>query len=227
MNPLTKAVLAVSLFACPFAHAAGINIGATRVIFNGDAKDESISISNNDNVPYLIQSWVQSISETGKTGDAPFMVTPPLFRLDGGKRNVLRVIRTGGNIPKDRESLYWLDIKSIPGTNPDDKGNKLKIAIKAEFKLIYRPTSLKQTPEKVTNQLQWSRSGSILTVRNPTPYYMNFGEIAVGGSKLKAPRYAPPFGSAQYTLQSGASGVITWSIINDFGGTGPIHKQEQ
>lgn len=225
MNPLIKAVLAVSLFATSLTHAAGINIGVTRVIFNGDAKDKSISISNNDSVPYLIQSWAQSISETGKTGDAPFMVTPPLFRLDGGKRNVLRIIRTGGNMPEDRESLYWLDIKSIPGTNPDDKSNKLKIAIKAEFKLIYRPAALKQTPEKVADQLKWSRNGNTLTVSNPTPYYMNFGEIAVGGNKLKAPRYAPPFGTAQYALRSGASGAITWSIINDFGGVGPMHKQ--
>ncbi|MDI8993129.1 fimbria/pilus periplasmic chaperone, partial [Salmonella enterica subsp. enterica serovar Anatum] len=41
---------------------------------------------------------------------APFMVTPPLFRLNGGQKNVLRIIRTGGNLPEDRESLYWLDI---------------------------------------------------------------------------------------------------------------------
>lgn len=225
MNSLTKSILVCSIFASPLTHAAGINIGATRVIFNGNEKDESISISNNDSIPYLVQSWVQSISETGIKGDAPFMVTPPLFRLDGGKRNVLRIIRTGGNMPEDRESLYWLDVKSIPSTNPDDKSNKLKIAIKAEFKLIYRPTALKKVPEKVTDQLKWSRNGNTLTVNNPTPYYMNFGDISIGGSKLKAPRYAPPFGTAQYKLPSGASGPITWSIINDFGGTGPTHKQ--
>jgi P pilus assembly chaperone PapD len=225
MNSLIKAALAVCLFASPLTYAAGINIGATRVIFHGDAKDESISIGNNDNVPYLIQSWAQSMSETGTVGDAPFMVTPPLFRLDGGKRNVMRIIRTGGNLPEDRESLYWLDIKSIPGTNPDDKSNKLKLAIKTELKLIYRPASLKQNAEKLTDQLKWSISGNRLTVNNPTPYYMNFSDIYVGSYKLKAPRYAPPFGTAKYTLPSNINGPVTWLIINDFGGTGSLHKQ--
>lgn len=225
MYSLTKAVLMVCLFTSAMTHAAGINIGATRVIFNSDAKDKSISISNNDSVPYLVQSWAQSISETGVVGDAPFMVTPPLFRLDGGKRNVLRIIRTGGNLPEDRESLYWLDIKSIPSTNPDDKSNKLKLAIKAEFKLIYRPAVLKQKPEDLADTLKWSRNGNTLTVSNPTPYYMNFSDIYVGSSKLKAPRYAPPFGTAKYTIPAGVSGPIKWSIINDFWGTGLVHKQ--
>ncbi|MDI5303817.1 NAD-binding protein, partial [Salmonella enterica subsp. enterica serovar Anatum] len=42
--------------------------------------------------------------------------------------------------------------------------------------------------------------------------------------KVKAPRYVAPFGNAQYTLPAAASGPIVWSIINDFGGTGPEHK---
>lgn len=56
MNSLAKAGLLCCLLCGSLAHAAGINIGATRVIFHGDAKDASISISNSDNVPYLIQS---------------------------------------------------------------------------------------------------------------------------------------------------------------------------
>ncbi|EGI0914386.1 fimbria/pilus periplasmic chaperone [Salmonella enterica] len=225
MNSLAKAGLLCCLLCSSLAHAAGINIGATRVIFHGDAKDASISISNSDNVPYLIQSWAQSISETGAIGDAPYMVTPPLFRLNGGQKNVLRIIRTGGNLPEDRESLYWLDIKSIPSSNPDNKHNTLMLAVKAEFKLIYRPKALTQKPEEVADRLTWSRQGRTLTVKNPTPYYMNFATLSVGSQKVKAPRYVAPFGNAQYTLPAAASGPIAWSIINDFGGTGPEHKQ--
>lgn len=46
-------------------------------------------------------------------------------------KNVLRIIRTGGNLPEDRESLYWLDIKSIPSSNPDNKHNTLMLAVKS------------------------------------------------------------------------------------------------
>ncbi len=87
------------------------------------------------------------------------------------------------------------------------------LAVKAEFKLIYRPKALTQKPEEVADRLTWSRQGRTLTVKNPTPYYMNFATLSVGSQKVKAPRYVA------------ASGPIVWSIINDFGGTGPEHKQ--
>jgi len=62
-----------------------------------------------------VQSWVDS---GGKNrAKAPFLITPPLFRLDAKEDNVLRVVRTGGNLPGDRESLYWLNIKPFPLQN--------------------------------------------------------------------------------------------------------------
>ncbi len=62
------------------------------------------------------------------------------FRLNGGQKNVLRIIRTGGgNLPEDK-SLYWLD--KIYSSNPDNKRNTLMLAVKAGFKLIYRPEAL-------------------------------------------------------------------------------------
>ncbi|WP_411904291.1 fimbria/pilus periplasmic chaperone, partial [Salmonella enterica] len=105
MNSLAKAGLLCFLLCGSLAHAAGLNIGTTRVIFHGDAKDAPISISNSDNVPYLIHSWAQSISETVPIGVAPFMVTPPLVLLHGGQKKVLRIVLTGGHL---REYSVWL-----------------------------------------------------------------------------------------------------------------------
>ncbi|ENY2728015.1 fimbria/pilus periplasmic chaperone [Salmonella enterica] len=42
------------------------------------------------------------------------MVILPRFRLGSGQENTLRIIRTGGNQPEDRESFYWMNIESIP-----------------------------------------------------------------------------------------------------------------
>ncbi|VUT09880.1 fimbria/pilus periplasmic chaperone [Klebsiella spallanzanii] len=224
MNKIIQTLMLSSLL-FPLISHAGVTIGVTRVIYHGDARDESVTIINDDKEPYLIQSWAQKINSDGSSTAAPFIVTPPLFRLNTGQRNVLRVIRTGGSLPEDRESLYWLDIKSIPTSNNKDNHNKIRLAVKAEFKLIFRPTALKETPEKFTPQLRWKKRGNILTVENPTAYYMNFGDIAVGSQKLKAPQYVAPFNQTTYTLPAGSSGAVNWTIINDYGGVGPVHKQ--
>ncbi|MGS9655264.1 fimbria/pilus periplasmic chaperone, partial [Salmonella enterica subsp. enterica serovar Infantis] len=81
-------------------------------------------------------------------------------------------------LPEDRESMYWLDIISIPSSNPDYKLNTLMLGVKAEFKLIYRPKALTQNPDLVAARLTCSRQGRTLTVKNPTPYYMIFATLS-------------------------------------------------
>ena len=117
---------------------AGVVVGGTRLIYDGGKKESALNISNPDAMPYLIQSWVDA--QEGDSAKAPFIITPPLFRLDGGQNNLLRVVRAGGNLPTDRESLYWLNVKAIPSV--EKKENTLQIAIKTRIKLIYRPQGL-------------------------------------------------------------------------------------
>lgn len=38
---------------------AGVIIGGTRVIYAGDKKEASLSVTNPDGLAYLIQSWVE------------------------------------------------------------------------------------------------------------------------------------------------------------------------
>lgn len=201
---------------------AGVIVGGTRVIYNGEKKETSISVKNPDKSSFLIQSW----SDAGESSadKSPFMVTPPLFRLGGGQENTLRIIRTGGNLAEDRESLYWLNIKSIPATEKKDNVNTLQIAVKTRIKLIYRPQSLTQQPEDLTGKLSWQRSGNKLTVSNPTAYYMNFSTLKVGASTVKDATYVAPMSSASFSIPNGASGDVSWTLINDFGSIGSEHR---
>lgn len=215
---LLAALLAISTLA-----QAGVIVGGTRLIYDGSKKESSLSVTNPDKVPYLVQSWVDTT--TGGAEKAPFMVTPPLFRLDGGQQNVLRVVRAGGNLPNDRESLYWMNIKAIPAAEVSSNQNTLQIAVKNRIKLIFRPTGLKGTPEDVASQLTWQRSGDSAQVTNPTPFYMNFMQISVAGKALKNVTYVAPQSTAKFALPAGVSGgSVSWKIISDYGAIGPEHK---
>ncbi len=179
---MRKSIFIASLLVMTTAAHAGVIIEGTRLIYQGDKKEASLGISNPDNLDYLVQSWVENV-DAGRD-KAPFLITPPLFRLDGRQDNVLRVVRTGGNLPADRESLYWLNIKSIPSTSPNESSNTLQIAIKTRIKLIYRPSGVSGKPDEVADKLRWHKQGNNLVVSNPTPFYMNFQSITVGGKKV-------------------------------------------
>ena len=125
---------------------------AAPVSFSMGQKEASISINNPDATPYLIQSWIDL--PEGNSGKAPFIITPPLYRLDGGQ-NVERIVMAGA-LPQQQESLFWLNIKAIPSASKQT--NALQIAVKTRIKLIYRPESLRaSTPEEQANKLTATR----------------------------------------------------------------------
>ncbi len=208
-------LLSTLLLAASTAHA-GVIINGTRLIYQGEKKESSLGLSNPGATDYLVQSWVDS---GGKNlAKAPFLITPPLFRLDAKEDNVLRVVRTGGNLPEDRESLYWLNIKAIPSSKHVEGVNTLQIAINTRIKLLYRPSAVKGRPEEVADKLEWRREGNELVVNNPTPFFMNFQTVTLNGHKVTKATWAVPKTETHFALPGNIGGsTVTYSIITDYG----------
>ena len=204
-----------------FQASAALVVGGTRLVYDGSKKEASISVRNPDNTPYLVQTVIDNLeTNPNKT---PFMVTPPLYRLDGGKENLMRIILTD-NLPQDKESMYWLRVKGIPSA-PRGK-NTLQIAIATSIKLIYRPATLKGIDvEKETSKLIWKISGTQLQVTNNSPCFINFNDITVAGKKLSNVSYVAPGTSTHFALPAGtAAGTVQYTVISDFGAVGSPHS---
>lgn len=94
--------------------------------------------------------------------------------MQGKKENTLRIINaTNHQLPGDRESLFWVNVKAIPAMEKDQKNeNTLQLAIISRIKMFYRPTNLAMAPEEAPAMLRFRRSGSKLTLINPTPYFI-------------------------------------------------------
>lgn len=211
------------------AHAedkGGFSLGSTRVIYDGSKKDATVMVINSaKNAPFLAQSWVTEYAPGKKQpAMAPFLVTPPLYRQDEGK-NTLRIIRTGGQMPSDRESVFWLNVKAIPAVHEDLSGkNTLQFAYVLRVKLFYRPVGLSGDSARAADSLTFSRQGNVLQVRNSSPYYVTFNKLSVGGKEVKnaSSEMVPPKGEQHYTLPAGATGnQVTFRTLNDYGGILP------
>lgn len=142
-------VLLLLLFACHSTIAnAAVALGATRVIYLANQKQVLLPVTNNDPASvYLIQSWIEN---AGDQKDTQFVITPPLFSMQGKKENTLRIINaTNHQLPGDRESLFWVNVKAIPAMEKDQKNeNTLQLAIISRIKMFYRPTHLAMAPEE-------------------------------------------------------------------------------
>ena len=105
------AFVATTLFtAAPYA-AAGVVVDGTRVVYPAAKREVTINIRNPGNTPSLVQAWLDAGDPHAKPGESkvPFVLTPPLFRLDPTKVQSLRVVYTHDPLPENRES----DRKSV------------------------------------------------------------------------------------------------------------------
>ena len=199
--------------------AGGVALGSTRVIYPQDATQMSLPVSNSDtkNV-YLVQSW---ISDANQTKSTDFVITPPLFVIQPGKENTLRIIYTGQNkLSTDRESLYYLHSKSIPSGAPEKGKNTLQIATQNIIKLFVRPKNLSVKPDKAPGMLRCIITDNTLTIKNPSPYYITLTQLNVGTRVLPNTMVAPQ-GSERVDIPGGIAGgkLVQFKTINDFGAT--------
>ncbi|PFH11521.1 P pilus assembly chaperone PapD [Collimonas sp. PA-H2] len=223
---LTSACVVGCFFGIAQAAWAGVVVGGTRVVYDGTKREASISVNNPEKAtPYLVQSWVEEASAEGNE-KAPFLITPPLFRLDPGQENVLRVIRTGGSFPENKESVFWLNIKSIAASEQTD-ANQLQIAVKTRIKLFFRPPGLSGNAAEAYKALTFQRHGDQLQVNNPTSYYVSFFSVKIGDKEIKDAGMVAPQGTLSWPLPAGASGPVSWEAISDYGGVTAAAKAPQ
>ncbi|MCT4706576.1 fimbrial assembly chaperone [Enterobacteriaceae bacterium H11S18] len=217
MKPITSLLLCASAVMSMSA-SASIVVGGTRVIFDGTHNAATLSVQNSDKVTNLVQSWL-SPAESGSIKKESMIITPPLFRLESGKKASIRIVRSGTPLPGDRESMLWLNVKGIPATDGPDQNNTMQIAINSKIKLIYRPEALKGAlPEQSAQKLEWAFAGHGIRVTNPTPFYMNFSHIKINNHSLTSQYFAAPFSTLDISETGIAPhGKITWSLINDYG----------
>ncbi len=216
------------LSACwPQAQAALV-LSATRLIYRGQTGGARIEVLNVGRQPALMQAWIDAGNPEARPQDiqVPFVVTPPMVRIDPGRRQSLGVVFTGPGLPTDRESLYWLNVLDIPPRPHLRPGaDYIQFAVRTRIKLIYRPVGLRGGPEQAMRDLRWRehcRKGRcVVQARNPTPYVIPIVRLRCLGAKIPA---APlqgtvrPFGTRSWALaQSARVARVRYDVINDFG----------
>lgn len=211
---------------------ASIQISTTRVIYHASEKNVSVQITNPGKYPVLLQSWTddghqETHPDTMRT---PFILTPPLTRVNADAGQTLRLSYTGTPLPAERESVYWLNVLEIPPVG-EKNTNQIQVAFRSRIKLFYRPTGLNDKgAQAAISQLRWRVQGNKISLSNPTPYYVSAVAINLTGRGKKTSIPADmlaPNGSADFVLPAAMSpDDVTVDAINDYGAsvTAPVSR---
>lgn len=231
-------VALLSLGVCISARA-NVLISGTRVVFPAKAGEVTVRLTNENTKPALVEAWIDRGDEhsTPDKVDTPFLITPPLFRMEPHRDQSLRIIYTREPLPDDRETLFWLNVLEVPpkpgGAQAADQ-NYLQLAIRSRLKLFYRPEGLREDRAKAPPQLTFQAVADgqehALAVHNPTPYYLTLAKAQLdvdGHAYATGPGMIAPFGDLRLPLKDlhqapAAGATVRFESINDYGALTPF-----
>lgn len=225
------------------ALSAGVVIDGSRQIYPEHRREITVRLTNDDQTaPRLVKAWLDNggSDQSPETSDVPFSLSPPVFRLDSGKSQVMRLSYTRQPLPTDRESVFWLNVLEVPpSANEFDPAleegdrNQLRFAFRIRTKVFFRPAGLPGTPEAAHEQLRWTLDHNAkepaLVVHNPSAYHVTFNEVALAmgaapGAKKVAvesgmvePRATLRLPVRQALPRVPADAQVDFAYINDFG----------
>lgn len=234
--------LKVALCLClAFAQAqAGVILSGTRQVYAEARREITVQVRNDDQqAARLVQVWMDDgdARQLAEHSEVPFSISPPVFRLDPGKSQSIRLAYTREPLAGDRESLFWLNVLEVPPqTRPaqteaeEERQNQLRFAFRIRTKVFFRPRGLAGNAHDAPGQLTWTlHTGkpAVLRVTNPSPFHVTFHEVALvmGGQAVPTERQGmvAPYASLDLALPPlvqtvPADARVQFQYIDDFGG---------
>ncbi|EPK8709617.1 fimbrial biogenesis chaperone [Proteus mirabilis] len=213
----------------------GFSFVVKRYIYlESDIKGISISLKNNNNSAYLINSSIlfndddKNVPIVNKDRErTPLMILPPLYRLEPSSEYSwnIRRISEGSNdmaLPKDRESLFWIAFRAVPLKDSkieEKKSVSLTITPTFFFKLIYRPESIMALENKdVIDDVIVEKVNENIVINNKSPLYMTFEYLKVGEVEIKNDGRAitvKPFSTVSVEAPKNVQGKLSWRFNDE------------
>ena len=186
---------------------AGVVLAKTRVVVPGNVEDVTVRLTNTRDTPVLVEAWIErDARDANRDRRVPFDIVPPIFRMEPGRGQALRVHRAPGAIADDRESLFWLNVFESPPLPDTATSNAMHIAVRTRVKLFLRPTGLPGSAAKAPDKLAWRLVGGAvpaLRIGNPTPYHVTIARVVLGSASLDLRGdMVPPFGHVLLPLDA-------------------------
>jgi len=212
-----------------FGAGASVVMNNTRVIYNSDKKSVNVQLVNKSAEAHLVQAWIDNGNPDAKPENLrlALAVVPSVVRIGASDGQILTVVKNdlAASLPKDRESLFWLNFIDIPPNPKDKSGSYIQFAVRNRVKVFYRPANLSADQTKLPSYLRLASENNGLCIKNDSPYYVTVAGLSKvrNGSKkdnlLRETVLAKPFSCASIGKSAGlsAQGQVYLTFIDDFG----------
>lgn len=166
--------------------AYSLTLNMTRYVYTEGDKRITSTVKNPLDIKYGGQMWVEpyAFKTEGRkkyTSETLFVVTPSVSVFNAQEEKEFDIMMLEDQLPKDRESIFHLNLQMIPEVNDSDSGkNKIVLAPRIVVKLFYRPKALADNRQGQESKITLRCENDVLVISNPTPFFFSINKIVSG-----------------------------------------------
>lgn len=197
------------------AITSGISLSPTRIVLYPD-RTSSIQYNNLTKVTYLLQAYITEYNKNDKS--KYFAITPPLYRIEPGDSFQFRIENMKNDLPKDRESVFHINILAIPPVT-DNSNPSVQFGLNSKIKLFYRPLELREkyNAEKLAKELKITSTGSSVDIYNPSPFHVTLDSVRIDKRNVKDIKELMIMPFSELVIPAKNAKSITFTTISDSG----------
>jgi fimbrial chaperone protein len=226
------AAIAAALFICALGGAprealaaAQFSIEPLMVTLPAHKLASSLTLGNAGTAPVTVQaeliSWNQDTGEDTYAPATGLVVSPPIFTLAAGAKQVVRIGRTKRGAAPEREVAYRIRLAEI-APNPTEKLVAIGTVIQLSLPIFVPPADAKARPAVEFKASAQGNRGLLLSFANPGLVHDKVTKvIASQDGKVLAER------SLNYYLLAGAKRELSWPEALKTAKAGPVEVKVQ
>jgi P pilus assembly chaperone PapD len=205
-----------------------IKIGVSRVIYPEQSGGVTLSVMNPQPQPVLIATKFYAADRLSK-GD--YLATPPVFLLQSNQTGEIKFLRTNNTYPKDRESLNWVCVKSVPPKQDYTESKKtvkeVSLTVNRTAKIClqvrFRPNAIANQSKFKADSISWKKQGNTVIATNTTPYYITLKTISgINADLNEKNNLISPFANINFTSKKSTATAVNWQYVNDLGAVSEV-----
>lgn len=194
---------------------AGLLLSQSRVVMNITQPELVMYVVNTNEYPVLMQTWVtdENSDALPNQTQSPFVVLPPLAKLQPGEKKRLTVYYSGEKLVNQPEKLYLLNLHEVPPA-PENTENKIIVSMTTQFKLFLRSEELRNIVREPVEYIQCHKeSNGKIRITNDSPFYFNYVNI----NEENYSGYLLPYENRHFSLNKIENIEVLY--IDDYGQT--------
>jgi fimbrial chaperone protein len=167
------------------AQAASIAISPLRLDIKPGQQMTALTVSNTGQTPVLVQgqikAWLESDQPEASVSSGGMMLTPPLFKLAPGGKQLVRIGWKQQTATPAQELAFRVFLQEVP--NAADTATGLRVALRLSVPLFVQPASAEV--RALDWQWQTTSAGSTLQLHNNGNRHERISRLKVTDAKQR------------------------------------------